>query len=153
MRLRTFFVLLVPVFVACTGPEVSMDVDKKFAKVEPRRVQVYENKPIRPYVKLGEVKVENAENWDNVERIFRNRAAQIGGDAVIITGRDEYLKTEYEPAAYADFNTSPFYDPFGTGYTYGPNAWGYNFYYPNGFYLDTETLINAKGTIIKWKIE
>lgn len=144
---RIFFMLIAAVMSGCAVTPPRSDVNlydtSPYAATSAETVKVFQQRPAgRDYVELGEIRVERAEEWDEVARVFREKAAEAGGDAVYVLDKLYEEKTYHRPfdGAY------PSYD-----FMYGHHHWGYRFYYPQGFYTDSQTLITATGVIIRFR--
>lgn len=68
----------------------------RFAATDPARVKLLKSEPQRESIKLGEVWIRPSNDMDRyyVEGVLREKAAQVGADALVIT-TDGYTK-DYE---------------------------------------------------------
>ena len=142
-------ILVVILLEGCASRgSVALYTEKDYPPTDPVLVEVFQQKPSnRKFVEIGEVTVEYAESWETVRRVFKDKAAEVGGEAVYVIDTKYLNKAQYysTPIAYPGY-----YDPYGYHYGYGRRRWGYRYNYPEGFYTESQTLITAVGVIIRY---
>ena len=88
MKKIIFFSLLTLAFCGCVSMSIkSVNLyrdDFKLKPTDPKAIKVF-HRPLqdKEFIEIGEVTVENAQ-WDIVEKAFKLKAAELGGDAVYI---------------------------------------------------------------------
>jgi hypothetical protein len=128
--------------------------DVVYSQTNPHSVVIFPNKPVKNnYSELGEITVRGANSWDQVENIFRNKAAEMGANAVYVFSKNE------ETRQYVSPDECYIYD--GYYYPYHHFGWGgyrSHHFYPRGYYycygyqstIETATFISAVGIAIKF---
>lgn len=150
--LISFLLLIVS---GCATVNVAMyDKNRHYPATDPKDIAVFQRKPEdRKFIEIGEITIDQAETWAQVERVFRIKAAEYGGDAVYVFSSTDHSRT------YATSPECYFYD----GYSYPRGYYGgYPRYYGGygGFrryyycygsdYLQTATFMTVVGVVIKY---
>jgi hypothetical protein len=125
-----------------------------YPATDPAAIQIFQKKPAQVnFIEIGEVTVDGAANWDQVNRIFKIRAAELGGNAVYV-----YKITEV-PSVSVSPHECYFYHGF--DYAHGhhypmryhyPHAGGYfpSYYYCYGYNdVNVPVFLNVVGIIIR----
>ncbi|MGE5280089.1 MAG: hypothetical protein ACM3L6_05025 [Deltaproteobacteria bacterium] len=138
----------------CAGVSVrEFHKDIAYPPTHPSAVVVYPQKPAgKDYAEIGEITVTGAEDWRQVEKIFRQKAAQMGADAVYVFSKQEETRQYVDPDECAP--REGFYYPYGH---FGWHRFGPHHYYPRGYYycygyrstLETATFITAVGIAVR----
>jgi hypothetical protein len=81
-------IALVIVFTSSAYGTVTVnlyDEDAKYGKTDPRTIKVFRRQPEgRELIKMGEIVVEEVKKWSDAEKQLRNKAGEIGADAVYV---------------------------------------------------------------------
>ncbi|PIY83337.1 MAG: hypothetical protein COX96_09340 [Candidatus Omnitrophica bacterium CG_4_10_14_0_2_um_filter_44_9] len=151
---KIIFPLLLLIVSGCATVNVAMyDKNAHYPATDPRAIEVFQKKPeSRKFIEIGEITIDQAQTMEQVERVFRIKAAEYGGDAIYIYSSTEHSKT------YATYPECYFYD----GFAY-PRGHGYHHYYPryhNDFrryyycygsdYIETATFLTVVGIAIRY---
>ena len=154
--MKKWLVFLILLFMAgCASVSVQrFNKEMIYPQTNPRRIVIFPNKPAaNNYSELGEITVRGANSWDQIYKIFRNKAAEMGADAVFVFSKNE------ETRQYVSPDECYVYD--GYYYPYHHFGWrGYHshYFYPRGYYycygyqstIETATFITAVGIAIKY---
>ncbi len=147
---KAFFLALLLVSSGCATVKVSLyNKDIHYPATDPRSIEVFQKKPEdRKFVEIGEITVEGATGMDQVERIFRIKAAEYGGAAVYVFQRTVQSRTYVTP------HDCHYYDGF--VYLHGRRHF-YRHYYPQYYYYcygynDVETVdyMTVVGIVIRY---
>lgn len=152
---KVFFFLMLSLITGCASVSVQKYYkDVKYPATNPGRIVIFPQKPaIKEFTDLGEITVTGANSWSQVEKIFRAKAAEIGGDAVYVFSKQEETKQYVSPDDCSVHH--------GYYYPYHHFGWGryrpYN-YYPRGYFycygyqstIETATFITGIGIVIKY---
>jgi len=141
----------------CASVKVSLyDKNIRYPATEPSQIEIFQKKPQgQSFIEIGEITVEGASGWTQIERIFKIKAAEYGGDAVYVyTSRVQdrtyvyphgchYYGGYFYPHGY---HRNPYYARYPYHRGYFPR-----YYYCYG-YEDVETVefITAVGVVIKY---
>lgn len=154
--MKKLFVFLTVLFVAgCASVSVQKYYkDTTYAATNPADIVIFPQKPTeRVFSEIGEITVTGANDWNQVERIFRIKAAEIGADAVYVFSKQEETKEYLTPDdCYVHYG---YYYPY---HHFGWRGYHHRYYYPRGYYycygyqstLETATFISAVGIAIKY---
>lgn len=153
---RIFVFLILALAAGCASVTVQRyNKDVVFPATRASEVLVYTMKPEgRVFIEIGEITVEGATEWSQIERTFKARAAEMGGDGVYVFNKKEETRQYIDPQeCYVHYGYYYPYQRFGW-HRYGPD-----YYYPRGYYycygypptVETETYISAVGIVIKYK--
>ena len=154
--MKKLLVLLMLSFVAgCASVSVQKySKDVVYPPTKPAGIVVFPEKPAkRAFTELGEITVTGANEWSQVEKIFRNKAAEMGADAVYVFSKKEETRQYLSPDdCYVHYRDYYPYHHFGWQH-YHPRR-----YYPRGYYycygyqstLVTATFISGVGIAIKY---
>ncbi len=120
---------------------------------DPARIVIFPDKPAgKPLIELGEVTVTGAATWSQIEKIFRDRAARMGADAVYVFSKQEEQRQYVSPADC--YVSEGYYEPY---HHFGRHHYYPRYYYPRGYYYcygyqatDVVTFISAVGIAIKY---
>lgn len=148
---------LILFIAACTNVQVQkFDRAKAFPPTNAADVVIYPDKPEeRQFIELGEITVTGADNWPQIEKVFRKKAAEMGADGVYVFTKQQ------ETRQYVSHNDCDIRE----GYYYPYHHFGWNeygrpgYYYPRGYYycygyrptVDTAMYVSAVGIAIKFK--
>ncbi len=133
------------------NPEVS------YPAQDPANILVYTSKPPGEFIEIGEITVEGASSWSQVERIFKIKSAEIGADAAYLYSKTE-KKEEYVRPHECHFDYGYYY-PYRYGHDYYFHHYNYYRHYPSRYYycygyqptVETRVFISAVGIAIKRK--
>ena len=135
----------------CATVNVAMyDKSHHYPATDPKVIEVFQRKPEdRKFIEIGEITIDQAETWDQVDRVFRIKAAEYGGDAVYV-----YSSTDHS-RSYAVSPECYFYDGFSypRGYYNHPRYYGgyHQYYYCYGAdSIQTATFMTVVGIVIKY---
>lgn len=153
---RIFSLLIILAISGCASVSVQrFSKELVYPPTHPASIVVFPDKPSgKDFIELGEITVTGANEWPQVEKIFKDKAAEMGGDAVYVFNQKE--------------ETSEFISPgecyVGEGYYYPYHHFGWNRYHPNNYYprgyyycygyqstLDSAVFISAVGIVIKYQ--
>lgn len=121
--------LLLTQVSACASVDVVRLTNARFSpKASVEEVEVLEQEPARPYVRLAELHMEDPSlSFAHMQERLLTKAASLGADAVVFAKPVHLIEHQiayapvYDPWGY----DSPFYGPGGGyGAWYGPSAWG-----------------------------
>ena len=148
--------LLLSVLGGCATARVALyHPDVRYEATDPKSIEVFQKKPEdRKFIEIGEVTVDGASSWAQVEKIFRIKAAEYGGNAVYVYKTTEQSSTyvtphqcyfyegDYYPRGH--YHVGDYYRP--PGYSYFPH-----YYYCYG-YNDTQTVtfLTVIGIVIRY---
>lgn len=148
---KIFFSLLLLILSGCATVNVSMyDKSRHYPATDPKSIEVFQKKPEgRKFIEIGEVTIDQAETWEQVDRIFRIKAAEYGGNAVYVYSSTDHSRT------YATSPECYFYDGFSYphGYYDYPHYYGgfHHYYYCYGSdYIQTATFMTVIGIVIRY---
>ncbi len=128
--------------------------DVMFPPTHPAGVVIYPQKPgDKTFIEIGEITVTGANDWSQVEKIFRSKAAEMGGDAVYVFSQQQETRQYISP--------NDCYVNYGDYYPYHHFGWHHyypHYYYPRGYYycygyqstIETATFVSAVGIVIKY---
>ncbi|MFO7980641.1 MAG: hypothetical protein R6V00_07405, partial [Candidatus Aminicenantes bacterium] len=106
-NLRVLFILVaILAFGCCVRARVSQYPGFDYSPQNPNNVQVFNIPPTVPFEVIGEVTGYGAPaaSWGRVENYMREKAALIGGDAIIfVRKREEYSGTYTTPSSAKAF--------------------------------------------------
>ena len=129
--------------------------DVVYPPTKPASIVVLPDKPAeKAFIELGEITVTGASDWPQVEKVFRDKAAEMGANAVYVFSK------QIEKSQYLAPNQC--YAYHGYYYPYQHFGWRHfrsGYYYPRGYYycygyqptLETAEFISAVGIAIKYK--
>lgn len=159
MKTRQMLVFLAAViflFNGCTAVKVALyNKDIHYPATDPQSIEVFQKKPEgRQFTEIGEITVDGASGWTEVERIFRIRAAELGGNAVYA-----YKITE-NPVTYTYPHECHYYEgfyyphgdyyPFAHYHSYGRRYFP-RYYYCYGFNRnETTVFLTVVGIVIRY---
>ena len=159
MRKILFLLGIVFALSACASVKVSLyKKDVRYPATDPKSIEVFQKKPeVRKFIEIGEITVEGAATQEEIDRIFRIKAAEYGGNAVYIYKFSEHPSRFVSPHT-CHFNDG-FYYPHGR-YSYYRHYYPmqpyYYYYYPNYYYcygyndVHTVTFLDAVGIVIRY---
>lgn len=114
---------------ACVSVDVVRLTNARFApKASGEDVEVLDQEPARPFVRLAELHMEDLSlSFARMQERLLTKAASLGADAVVFAKPVYHIEHQlayvpaYDPWGY----DSPFYGPGGGyGAWYGPSVWG-----------------------------
>jgi len=117
-------------------------------------IVIFPEKPKnKPVTELGEITVTGANDWNQVEKVFRTKSAEMGADAVYVFSKQEEKRQYISP--------DDCYIHYGEYYPYhyfGWHRYHRSYHYPRGYYycygyqstVETATFISAVGIAIKY---
>jgi len=128
--------------------------DVVYPATDPASIVIFPDKPTgKTFSELGEITVTGANDWNQIEKIFRTKAGEMGADAVYVFSKQQ------ESRQY----TSPDDCYIHSGYYYPYHHFGWQryrpyYYYPRGYYycygydseIETATFLSAVGIAIKY---
>jgi len=129
--------------------------DEVYPPTRPSSIVVFPEKPAsKAFTELGEITVAGADTWGQIESMFRQKAAEMGADAVYVFSKQEETRQYVSPnECYVHGAYYYPYHRFGWK-RYNPRR----YYYPRGYYycygyqstVSTATFISAVGIAIKY---
>lgn len=128
--------------------------DVVYPPTDPARILVYTMKPEgRIFKEIGHITVEGAGSWAQVERVFKIKAAELGGDAVYLFSKTEEKHQYVRPhECHFDYGYYPYYRTRGYHhrhyYHYNPSRYYYCYGYQPA--VETQVFISAVGVIVKY---
>jgi len=152
---RIFIFLTLLLAAGCASVSVqSFYKDRIYPKTNPRNIVIFPDKPmVKNYIELGEITVKGANDWGQVEKVFRQKASEMGADAVYVFSKQEETRQYISPddcfTHYGD------YYPY---HHFGWRRYSRRYYYPRGYYycygyrptIETTVFISAVGISIKY---
>jgi hypothetical protein len=152
--MKKLIVFLLLFMAGCASVSVQrFDKEVAYPATKAGNIVTFPNKPVgKNFIELGEITVAGADNWIQVEKIFRSKAAEMGADAVYVFSKKEEVRQYISP------DDCSVYD----GYYYPYQHFGWHHYrprhyYPRGYYycygyqsIETTTFISAVGIAIKY---
>ena len=120
--------LLTQVF-ACASVDVVRLTNAKFSpKASVEDVEVLDQEPARPHIRLAELHMEDPSlSFARMQERLLTKAASLGADAVVFAKPVHHIEHQiaYAPVYDSWGYDSPFYGPGGGyGAWYGPSVWG-----------------------------
>lgn len=152
---KAIIILMLLFLAGCAGVRVQEYYkDVKFVPAIPSNIIVFADKPKdKTFFEIGEITVTGANNWTQIEAIFRSKAAEMGGDAVYVFSKKE--ETKQYISADDCYVRHGYYYPY---HHFGWHRYRPHYYYPRGYYycygyqsaIQTATFISAVGIVIKY---
>lgn len=152
---KTVLALLVPLIAGCATAQVEMYQKSHYPATDPQSVEVFRSKPQgKDFIEIGRITVDNATGWKQVDRIFKIKAAEYGGNAVYVS------KTTEETATYLSQDPAHFYE---TTSDFQENRYHPESYYPHDYYYSygfdpvdfaetkTATFLTVVGIVIRYR--
>jgi hypothetical protein len=154
--MKKLFVFLMLLFAAgCASVSVQKYYkDVTYPATNPASIVVFPEKPAgKAFIEIGEITVTGANDWSQIERIFRIRAAEMGAEAVYVFSKQEETRQYVSPDDC--YVHGGYYYPY---HHFGWHRYHPSFYYPRGYYycygyqstVETATFISAVGIAIKY---
>ena len=154
MRTAVVF-LLIWLLVGCASVSVQRyHKEVIYPATSPASIVVFPQKPAeKPFTELGEITVTGANDWPQVEKMFRSKAAEMGADAVYVFSKQEESRQYVSPDEC--YIQSGYYYPY---HRFGWHRYRPGYYYPRGYYycygyqssIDTAVFISSVGIAIKF---
>jgi len=152
---KILIVLMFLLIAGCASVSVQKYYkDVRYPATNPADILIYTAKPEgRAFTELGEITVTGANNWTQVEKVFRSKAAEMGADAVYIYSKQEQTRQYISPDdCYIHYG---YYYPY---HHFGWRRYYPYYYYPQGYYycygyqseIETAVFISAIGIAIKY---
>lgn len=125
-----------------------------YPATKPADIALFREKPAREsLIELGEITVTGANDWNQIESIFRSKAAEMGADAVYVFSQQEETRRYISPDQCSI--REEHYYPY---HHFGWNRYHPRQYYPRGYYycygyqstIDAATFLSAVGIAIKY---
>jgi hypothetical protein len=152
---KTAVFLCLAFLAGCAGVSVQkFPQDKVYPATNPASIVIFPGKPAnKAFTELGEITVTGANDWNQVEKIFRTKAAEMGADAVYVFNKQVETRQYISPDD-RDIR-SGYYYPY---HHFGWHRYRPSYYYPRGYYycygyrstIDTATFISAVGIAVKY---
>jgi hypothetical protein len=155
--MKKIWLLLIPLAVAgcVTAKTARYNLEISYPATDPAGIEVFQKKPAQGnFIEIGEVTVDGASNWDQVNRIFKIRAAELGGNAVYVYKVTEVPSTSVSP--HECYFYHGFYYPHGHHY---PRRYHYPYpggYFPSYYYcygyndIHTTIFLDVVGIVIRY---
>ena len=154
--MKKLVVLLVLLFTAgCASVSVQrFHKEVVYFPTNPLNIVIFPDKPAgRAFSEIGEITVSGANNWSQVEKIYRSKAAEMGADAVYVFSKKEETRQYITPDDC--FVHGGYYYPY---HHFGWGRFHPHYYYPRGYYycygyqseIGTTTFVSAVGIAIKY---
>jgi len=154
--LKKIIIILVLFLAGCASVSVQKYYkDTLYPATEAAKIVIFPDKPgDKAFLEIGEITVRGANDWGQVEQIFRKRAAEIGADAVYVFSKQQETRQYVSPDDC--YINSGYYYPY---HHFGWGRFHPHHYYPRGYYycygyqstLETAIFISAVGIAIKYK--
>ena len=150
-----FYALVFVMLSGCASVKVRMyDKTARYPATEARQIEIFREKPLAvKFIEIGEITVEGAAGWDEIERIFRARAAGYGGNAVYVRSIEKVPRTYTMPCG-CDYYDGFFFpgDREFSGYYFHGHRY---YYFPHGYcygHNDKQTIVflNVVGIVIRY---
>lgn len=130
MTIRFLALLLLTQVSACASVDMVRLTNATFSqKASGVDVEVLEQEPTRPHVRLAELHMDDPSlSFVRMQERLRTKAASLGADAVVFAKPERHIEHQIaHTPAYARWGYgSPFYGlRWGYGASYGPWAWGW----------------------------
>ena len=124
-----------------------------YPATNPASIVIFPEKPVeKSFAELGEITVTGANNWVQIEKIFRTKAAEMGADAVYVFSKQGETRQYISPDDCYVYGG--YYYPY---HHFGWRHYHSRYYYPRGYYYcygyqstETATFISAIGIAIKY---
>ncbi|MDD5409691.1 MAG: hypothetical protein PHC71_06340 [Candidatus Omnitrophica bacterium] len=151
-KLLVFLMLLL--MAGCASVSVQKYFKEgKYPETNPASIVVFPQKPSRTFIELGEITVRGANDWGQIEKIFRSKAAEMGADAAYVFSKQEETRQYVSPDDCYVYGG--YYYPY---QHFGWNHYHHRYHYPRGYYycygyqstVETATFITAVGIAIKY---
>ena len=152
---KAFIILMLLLAAGCASVSVQKYYkDVTFPATIPANIIIYPNKPEgKAFFEIGEITVKGANDWGQIEKIFRSKAAEMGGDAVYVFSKQEETRQYISPDDC--YVHSGYYYPY---HHFGWHHYHPYYHYPRGYYycygyrstIETATFISAVGIVIKY---
>jgi hypothetical protein len=156
MKTKIAFAALV-LFLAsgCASVSVHRFNERVYPPTNPAKIVILPSKPAgQPdFIELGEITVTGANEWAQVEKIFRSKGAEMGADAVYVFNQKQETREYVTPSDC--FVHHGYYYPY---QHFGWRRYHPSYYYPRGYYycygyqnsIETATYISAVGIAIRY---
>ncbi len=151
---RIIMLLALTAMAGCASVSVQKFQDTLYPPTDPQKVVIFPEKPVnKTFSELGEITVTGASDWPQVEKIFRAKAAEMGGDAVYVFNKQEETRQYVSPQdCYVHYG---YYYPY---HHFGWHRYRPGYYYPRGYYycygypptVETAVYLSAVGIVIKY---
>jgi hypothetical protein len=150
-----------------TSREALYRDDIYYPATDPAEVKVFQKRPEDvDFIEIGEIIVENAREWEEVESIFRIKAAEFGGDAVYVFKTVEHYRTyesprvsfhfgyghHYSHNSHGNYYSRHHYPKYGYRHGYYGDSYSYGFGYSHGYghHYYSYTYLTVTGIVIKY---
>lgn len=154
--MKKLLVFLLLLFMAgCASVSVQKYYkDVVYPATKPASIVIFTAKPsARSFSELGEITVTGANDWPQIEKIFRAKAAEMGADAVYVFSKQEEKRQYINPDDC--YVHEGYYYPY---HRFGWHRYHPRHYYPRGYYycygyqstIETTIFISAVGIAIKY---
>ena len=154
--MKKLSVLLLLLFTAgCVSvSEQRFNKDVVYPQTSSSAVEVLAVKPAESnFVELAEITVTGASDWLQIKRIFREKAGEMGADAVYVLSQGEESKPNISDEEC--YPRNGYYYPY---HHFGWKNFPDNHYYPRGYYYcygyqepeEAATFLSAVGIAIKY---
>ena len=123
-----------------------------YPPTDPASITVLPQKPSGNYTELGEITVRGANNWEQVEKIFQSKGAEMGANAVYVFSKQDEEKQYVSPDECYTYGGYYYpYQHFGWGGYHSRHYYPRGYYYCYGFQASTETVffVSAVGIAIR----
>ncbi len=153
---RIFFLFALFIFSGCANVQVTMyNKNVHYPATDPKTIEVFQKKPEdRKFVEIGEITVDRASSMDQVEQIFRTKAAEYGGDAVYVYSITQQTST-YVDSPRVAYSHEGFSYPRGrySSRTHYHPHYAHHFqhyYYCCGYNVETVSYLTVVGIVIRY---
>jgi hypothetical protein len=165
---KLIYLFIIAILVnGCATASVTRYPSLYYPPTDPKNVAVYTNFPPAQYETIGKIEGSGAPaaTWDSVAMEMRKKAAEIGGDAVVILVQDTPFVGTFNTPGSIRGNTTGYSNSSGNinAYGYGNNVYGS--YRGSGTYRSTSNYTYtpptstpmygkyARGVVVKYKSE
>jgi hypothetical protein len=96
---RSLVLLALLIAAGCTSVSVNkIDKNTVYPPTNSADITVFPEKPVdQAFIEVGEITVTGAGDWEQVEKVFRNKAAQMGADAVYVSNKQKEASASVYP--------------------------------------------------------
>jgi hypothetical protein len=152
---KILFLFLFLIVSGCATVNVSMyDKSHRYPATDPKSIEVFQKKPDnKKFIEIGEITIDQAETWAQVDRVFRIKAAEYGGDAVYVYSSQDHSRTyAASPECYFSDDFSYPRGYYGGYYGYPARYGGFHHYYYcyGADSIETATFMTVVGIVIKY---
>jgi hypothetical protein len=156
---RIIFLFVLSTLSGCANVQVTMyNKNVHYQPTGQKTIQIFQKKPEdRKFIEIGEITVDGASSMEQVEQIFRAKAAEYGGNAVYVYSTTQQTRTYIDPpraAYYHEGFSYPHGHYFSRQHYYPyPRHRFRHYYYCYGcdyYNVETVTYLTVVGIVIRF---